>query len=554
VELNTSSLELNVTSDPDYFGEANCNITAQDPGDDDIFDNGDDNYVKSNDFKIIVNPKDDAPVFIDVNGELVTAGVNYTFDATEDTPFSLLFNVTDIDGDEVTIEGDVTYFAYDEMYINYTPTQDDVGTIYLEVIAKELNASQLESNLTVVITVANLNDDPHVTSVHVTGEAMPVKHVFGRFMQIEALEDQETNWTVNYLDPDDDVCTFNINYTNPRFFIDEDSGNCSFAPVQDDVGFHYMNITVDDGNGGKNHSCLKVEVLNVNDPPLNKNFSYEVEDVVNVTFTAKEGFDEDGDVLTYTWDFGDGSDTETGMELLHSYPKMNVTVNYTVSLSVSDGTVETEPMFQLVMIEAIPDEEDNITGKGDDDIYEPPDDDPETGGTAFSKAGLIGLIVGIAVILVIVVIVIVLVAVMVRRRKGADVPTDEMPSPDIGAEAGGVPEEPQVEGPPMEQEYQADAGAYEQPVADQAVQDREEAAAVQPEGVEAGSGGGMMEPGQESIPPETQVPEMANEEQEPLPEVTSTPESVEAGSGGGMMEPGGEQEPQIEPTTAQDLD
>jgi hypothetical protein len=47
---------------------------------------------------------------------------------------------------------------------------------------------------------------------------------------------------------------------------------------------------------------------------------------------------------------------------------------------------------------------------------------------------------------------------------------------------------------------------------------------------------------------------MATEEQEPLPEVTSTPDSAEAGSGGGMMEPGSDQEPQIEPTTAQDLD
>ncbi|TPN88810.1 lytic polysaccharide monooxygenase [Aquimarina algicola] len=62
----------------------------------------------------------------------------------------------------------------------------------------------------------------------------------------------------------------------------------------------------------------------------------------NVTFSAADSFDPDGDDLTYIWDFGDGTTAE-GIEVSHTYSGLeNATVTLTVSdAEFSSGIVET---------------------------------------------------------------------------------------------------------------------------------------------------------------------------------------------------------------------
>nr|WOJ45599.1 GH6 family Cel6A cellobiohydrolase type II [uncultured Vibrio sp.] len=55
---------------------------------------------------------------------------------------------------------------------------------------------------------------------------------------------------------------------------------------------------------------------------------------LEVSFSGTRSSDEDGDALTYIWDFGDG-ETATGKDVLHTYTEPG---QYTAKLTVDDGT------------------------------------------------------------------------------------------------------------------------------------------------------------------------------------------------------------------------
>ena len=57
--------------------------------------------------------------------------------------------------------------------------------------------------------------------------------------------------------------------------------------------------------------------------------------------------DPDGDTLTYSWDFGDGSAAGTGEAPTHAYA---TTGAFTVTLTVNDGTTNSTPATSTVTI------------------------------------------------------------------------------------------------------------------------------------------------------------------------------------------------------------
>jgi PKD repeat protein len=76
-------------------------------------------------------------------------------------------------------------------------------------------------------------------------------------------------------------------------------------------------------------------------------------------FTAERAYDPDGDDLTYFWDFGDGYTTEGEFDAYrinfacHTYADAGV---YTVTITVSDGSLETTDSMTATVNEPIPGE------------------------------------------------------------------------------------------------------------------------------------------------------------------------------------------------------
>jgi PKD repeat protein len=78
-----------------------------------------------------------------------------------------------------------------------------------------------------------------------------------------------------------------------------------------------------------------------------------------ITFDASESTDPNGEIVSYTWNFGDGSQpvTETDPRISHSYPACgpnDVELNFTVVLTVTDNDGQDSSCTQDLVIECAP--------------------------------------------------------------------------------------------------------------------------------------------------------------------------------------------------------
>jgi len=85
----------------------------------------------------------------------------------------------------------------------------------------------------------------------------------------------------------------------------------------------------------KGASVVKTETIHVN-CPSRAQFSWtplvpQLQD--EVQFDARSSSDPDGQIVSYVWDFGDGSPTESGAQVTHAYAEAK---RYTVTLTVTD--------------------------------------------------------------------------------------------------------------------------------------------------------------------------------------------------------------------------
>ena len=129
-------------------------------------------------------------------------------------------------------------------------------------------------------------------------------------------------------DPDGEIVSFV--WGEGTMFI----GNGSSVNYDFPVGTHVVTLSVEDNNGMTDTDEIVVTV-NPNQAPIanaGPDQSSFVGTIVN--FDGSESFDPDGDIVSYEWNFGDGTATGSGIVASHSYGAVG---NYTVVLTVTDN-------------------------------------------------------------------------------------------------------------------------------------------------------------------------------------------------------------------------
>jgi PKD repeat protein len=244
---------------------------------------------------------------------------------------------TDYDFDPTT--GDLWFYT----------TDGDIPEFETVVSVSDGNGGYDE--VKVIYEIENVNDPPFI---NVPAEKSTIE---GEYLYI----------TPEYGDPDMDsgeIITFSyymgaLESVTPSSAIEfsQSTGRLVIKAVNEEMNGEWeINITVVDLDGAADWGICKVVINNVNDPPVTFPINVEQEDEnLTVIFRTLEAEDEDeDDTLTYIWDFGDGSDPVTGVDqrnVLHTFPTAGA---YTVTLTVSDGQLNSEVREIILTVSAPP--------------------------------------------------------------------------------------------------------------------------------------------------------------------------------------------------------
>lgn len=243
--------------------------------------------------------------------------------AVEDTYYVTKYTASDLNGHSIEwkYNSNATWLNWSatNKSLYGTPTNSDVGTCWVCLNITDGWGGYDEHNFT--LTVTNVN--PDIISSNI----------------VTAIEDI---LYYNDYDSDDDeqgYVTWRLATNSTWLDIDSHVGILNGIPDNDDVGWCWVNVTVDDGNSGIDFRNFTLMVLNTNDAPtidtidiptINEDEYYEV------SYFATEI--DIGDILTWTYESNAtwldwGSDNHT----LYGTPSNDNVGWYWVRINVSDG-------------------------------------------------------------------------------------------------------------------------------------------------------------------------------------------------------------------------
>ena len=138
--------------------------------------------------------------------------------------------------------------------------------------------------------------------------------------------------TLNFFDNSIDSDGFIVNYT-----WNFGDGNVSYgrntSHKYTDNGMYNVTLTIADNDGATNSTSKAIYVSNILPAAVFNYMPLNPTDMDMITFNASNSSDLDGNIVNYTWDFGDGS-AGYGCIAFHRYLSDG---NYTVKLTVRDN-------------------------------------------------------------------------------------------------------------------------------------------------------------------------------------------------------------------------
>lgn len=171
--------------------------------------------------------------------------------AMQDIPYSVDYEAIDIDPtQDILVWSMVTNASWLSMnttsgLVNGTPTNFDIGSYWVDITVSDGKGGFDNTNFT--LTVTDTNDPPQITN--------PLNLEF-------APEDSYYEVDYNYTDIDDPVVTWILKTNGSWLSIDPITGILNGTPDNSDVGFYWVNVTVDDSRGGIDFTNFTITVNN----------------------------------------------------------------------------------------------------------------------------------------------------------------------------------------------------------------------------------------------------------------------------------------------------
>ena len=318
---------------------ASTGLLSGKPGSDDIgvyrvnvsVDDGNGGWDWS-DFILNVGNVNDPPLIL--TDDVVTA--------YEDQEYRVEYNASDLDVLDNTFEwavetdGDWLNISKDDGVLKGIPRNKDVGFQLVNISVRDPHGGEDSHEFLLEI----VNAPPIILTTNV----------------VEALEDQ--TYSVDYSsddDGDDPVpqTTWNIESDASWLTMDPTTGNLTGTPTNDEVGIYWVNVSVQDGNGGNNWTNFSMGVINTNDPPeittipiteatSGERYSYNV-DAIDIDV---------GDILRYSLDIAPvGMVIHPGTGLIDWTPTNDYVSDKkaVVIINVSDNSSSTQQNFSITV-------------------------------------------------------------------------------------------------------------------------------------------------------------------------------------------------------------
>ncbi len=239
--------------------------------------------------------------------------------AQEDSLYEYDVDATDPEGTAITYLMDM---APDGMvidastgFITWTPSMDQLGLHEVMVRANDEDGRSVTQFFQIVV-------QPRPNLAPVSNPAGPYSSIINEQILLDGTGSS---------DPEGDT----IADYHWVFGDGTDGHGSTIIHAYTAAGIYTVTLYVTDSRGATSHSETSCQVELPNRlPTANAGGPYEGEEGFAVEFDGTQSYDPDADPLTYTWNFGDSTPAETGIQVSHIYAAEG---DYNVSLSVEDG-------------------------------------------------------------------------------------------------------------------------------------------------------------------------------------------------------------------------
>jgi hypothetical protein len=248
--------------------------------------------------------------------QILTSDTTY---ADEDSLYSMQYQYFDIDNDTCVwlLDTNASWLnlGMNTGYLNGTPDNGDVGWFWVNVTLSD-NDGGLDWRFFLLLVNNSL---PQIITTSPPGEAVEDQQYYFNF---EGEDEGEGNsyWSLD---------------TNASWLgIDAISGVLSGLPGTFDVGSYWVNVTLNDGNGGYDSLNYTITVSDISPPITNAGVDDTIDEDDTYTFDGSASTDNSGQISNYTWYFGDSA-IGYGVSPTHVYTNKGL---YVVILMARDGS------------------------------------------------------------------------------------------------------------------------------------------------------------------------------------------------------------------------